>query len=85
MANKPTKEKSIGKTDRVKEIIINDAWCKGCEICVDVCPQLGVLAVSDEVNAKGYRRIVIANLSLCTGCGLCELMCPDIAITIRKA
>jgi 2-oxoglutarate ferredoxin oxidoreductase subunit delta len=74
-------KKSVNK---VEAVIINDAWCKGCELCVDVCPRPGVFAVSDEVNSKGYRRILIADLALCTGCGLCELMCPDIAITIKK-
>jgi 2-oxoglutarate ferredoxin oxidoreductase subunit delta len=70
--------------ERVSAIIINDAWCKGCEICVDVCPSPGVFAVSDEVNSKGYRRILIVDISWCTGCELCELMCPDIAITIKR-
>jgi len=77
------------KSDIVKEIrfniTINDAWCKGCELCLDVCPCPGVFALSDEVNSKGYRRILIADISLCTGCELCELMCPDIAITIKKS
>jgi len=68
---------------KVQAIILNDAWCKGCELCVDVC-RTRVFAVSDEVNSKGYRRILIADLSLCTGCELCELMCPDIAITIKR-
>jgi 2-oxoglutarate ferredoxin oxidoreductase subunit delta len=70
--------------DSVFAIIINDAWCKGCELCLDVCPRPGVLAVSDDVNSKGYRRILVADISLCTGCELCELMCPDIAIIIKR-
>jgi len=82
MAKQSTEEKSAKRTPRVQAIVINDAWCKGCELCIDVCPRSGVFAVSDEVNSKGYRRIRIANLALCTGCQLCELMCPDIAINI---
>jgi 2-oxoglutarate ferredoxin oxidoreductase subunit delta len=84
MPKQSIEEKRVKKSPRVDAIVINDAWCKGCELCVDVCPRPGVFAVSDEMNSKGYRRILIADLSLCTGCGLCELMCPDIAITIKK-
>jgi 2-oxoglutarate ferredoxin oxidoreductase subunit delta len=75
--NKTTKPKVLA-------IVIDDDWCKGCEICIDVCPRPGVFAISDEVSAKGYRRILIEDLSQCTGCLLCELMCPDIAITVKK-
>ena len=77
-------QKTSTKPSRVEAIIIKHEWCKGCELCIDVCPRPGVLAVSSEVSSKGYPRIVIADLTLCTGCGMCELMCPDIAITIKK-
>jgi 2-oxoglutarate ferredoxin oxidoreductase subunit delta len=84
MPKQSVEEKATKRAPRVKAIIINDNWCKGCELCIDVCPRPGVFAISDEVNSKGYRRILVADLSLCTGCELCELMCPDIAITIKK-
>ena len=41
--------------------------CKGCELCRDACPQ-DVLALAEELNAKGYRPVVLLdpahNLSL---------------------
>jgi 2-oxoglutarate ferredoxin oxidoreductase subunit delta len=83
MANTPPKVKGGKAAHRVKAIVINHQWCKGCELCVDVCPRPGVLEVSDQVNTKGYRRIQVVDLTKCTGCGMCEIMCPDIAITIK--
>jgi NAD-dependent dihydropyrimidine dehydrogenase PreA subunit len=58
-------------------IEINQAWCKGCVICVKVCPK-NVLAMS------GVYPIVVA-IDSCNACGLCEVLCPDFAITVKKA
>ncbi|HZD24478.1 MAG TPA: 2-oxoacid:acceptor oxidoreductase family protein [Acidimicrobiia bacterium] len=58
------------------EIQVIRDWCKGCDICVRVCPEY-CLALDEE-------EIVIATApERCTGCRLCELLCPDFAITIR--
>jgi len=56
-------------------IEINESWCKGCEICVDVCPR-DVLEMKDFV-AK------VKDSKMCTGCLLCELLCPDFAIVVH--
>ncbi|MBF0105771.1 MAG: 4Fe-4S binding protein [Deltaproteobacteria bacterium] len=57
-------------------IEINSVWCKGCEICVDVCPK----------QVLGMKNFVaeILNDDACNGCQLCELLCPDFAITVTK-
>ena len=57
-------------------IEINEEWCKGCEICVDVCPQ--DVFIMQDFKAR------IQNLDSCTGCLLCEVLCPDFAIIIKK-
>lgn len=54
---------------------LEEAWCKGCGICVNVCPER-VWAL----NAKNVVEVV--SLERCTGCGLCEKLCPDLAIDI---
>ncbi|MDD4956997.1 MAG: 4Fe-4S binding protein [Candidatus Omnitrophica bacterium] len=56
--------------------------CKGCVLCVDVCPN-GVLALSDKVNKKGMQYVVVEHPEKCTGCGLCAIMCPDCGIEIE--
>ncbi len=55
-------------------IEINNAWCTGCRICVDVCPT----KVLDMRGDKAY----VKNLEACTLCALCELKCPDFAIEV---
>ena len=55
---------------------INEAWCKGCEICVEVCPK-NVLVMNDFV-AK------VIDIKSCTGCLLCEQLCPKHAISTAE-
>lgn len=56
--------------------------CKGCELCVEACPQ-GSLAMSKEINAKGYHYAVLIQDN-CTGCINCALVCPDAVITVYR-
>ncbi|MFI5283293.1 MAG: 2-oxoacid:acceptor oxidoreductase family protein [Candidatus Dormibacterales bacterium] len=54
---------------------IESAWCKGCDICVRLCPER-CLALDDSL------KVTVTNPALCTGCRLCEMLCPDFAITV---
>jgi 2-oxoglutarate ferredoxin oxidoreductase subunit delta len=58
-------------------------YCKGCGLCVTVCPK-NVLEISRELNAKGYYPAFQARPDDCIYCGACCLMCPDVAISIEK-
>ena len=55
--------------------------CKGCGLCVDVCPKK-VLEISAEVNTKGYFPAKVEKGPRCIGCRMCAIMCPDVAIEI---
>ncbi|MEJ2545630.1 MAG: 4Fe-4S binding protein [Calditrichaceae bacterium] len=59
---------------KIHEVIINESWCKGCKICVEVCPK-NVLEM-DGIIAK------VVDMESCTGCMLCEQLCPDFAIIV---
>lgn len=64
----------------VLELNIN--YCKGCELCVSVCPKQ-ILAISEtDVNDMGYHPISLTSPELCTGCAVCALMCPDGVIRV---
>ena len=63
------------------EIVVNPKYCKGCSICIDVCPRK-VLQPSKEINAKGYTLPEAVNIEVCTQCQLCEIVCPDFAIAV---
>ncbi|MFI3292880.1 MAG: 4Fe-4S binding protein [Rikenellaceae bacterium] len=64
-------------------IIVDNERCKGCGVCVASCP-LQVLALSAEVNGKGYQFAVMANADQCTGCASCAIICPDNCITVYR-
>ena len=55
--------------------------CKGCGLCVSVCPK-NVLEISCQVNIKGYYPAFQARPKDCIVCSMCCLMCPDVAISI---
>ena len=62
---------------------INDERCKGCGLCVAVCPKK-VLEISTEINSKGYFPAYQARPEDCVFCAMCCLMCPDVDISIRE-
>lgn len=57
-----------------KRLEINQAWCKGCGICIAFCPK----KVLNLVNGKA----AIVDESDCLRCGICENLCPDFAICL---
>lgn len=63
---------------------IDDFFCKGCGLCVEVCP-VHILDLNNEViTAKGYHPAHCIEESKCTGCATCALVCPDVAITVWR-
>jgi 2-oxoglutarate ferredoxin oxidoreductase subunit delta len=64
------------------DVVIDIENCKGCEICISVCPK-AVLAFSPEVNKKGYHYAVKVSDG-CTGCSNCAIVCPDAVITVYR-
>jgi 2-oxoglutarate ferredoxin oxidoreductase subunit delta len=65
-------------------IEIDAERCKGCELCVGVCPQT-VIHMSVAFNAKGYHPAQLIDPGLdCTGCAVCAVICPDAVITVYR-
>jgi 2-oxoglutarate ferredoxin oxidoreductase subunit delta len=58
---------------KLRELLINRQWCKGCGVCVAFCPKR-VLELDDKGKAVAVR------FKDCLGCRLCEFRCPDMAI-----
>ena len=63
--------------------------CKGCALCVTVCPK-HVLALDQvAVNALGHHPVRLIDAAACTSCVLCARICPDAVLTVyaraRKA
>ena len=66
------------------KVHFNKDKCKGCELCISVCPQK-ILAMDPEVNAKGYHPAGIVDEEKCIGCSSCAVMCPDYCISIYES
>jgi 2-oxoglutarate ferredoxin oxidoreductase subunit delta len=67
----------------VAKIVIDEERCKGCRLCVSVCPK-NLITVSDRLNSKGFHPAEPVRKEECTACGLCYLICPDVAIEVWK-
>jgi len=67
---------------RKGDVVINIERCKGCEVCLSACPN-EVLALSSEVNSKGYHYAIKVNAE-CIGCANCAVVCPDAVITVYR-
>jgi len=65
-------------------IIVNEEFCKGCEMCVISCPSKIIVLSKDKLNDKGYHPAELTDEEKCTGCCACATMCPDIAITVER-
>jgi len=63
-------------------VLIDVDRCKGCALCVAVCPK-GILALDDSrVNIQGYHPVRITNPDACTSDAHCARVCPDCVFTI---
>ena len=62
---------------------IDQERCKGCGRCVEFCKR-DVLAMSSELNSKGYHPAVVVAVDKCNGCLDCTRMCPDVCISIYQ-
>ncbi len=57
---------------------ITEEWCKGCDICIKMCPERCLTLNKDQV-------VELADPEKCTGCHICEWLCPDFAISLNPA
>lgn len=66
------------------KVIVDTDCCKGCMLCIYVCPRK-VLDIDDNrINRKGYSPSVPVRPEDCIGCGNCAIMCPDSCISVYR-
>lgn len=64
-------------------IIIHQAWCKGCYLCVSVCPR-DVLDIDTAAWSGNHHPVIVRQIERCTACRNCELLCPDLAVEVKE-
>ena len=65
------------------EIVINEAFCKGCGYCVEFCSR-GCIIMGDRINSQGYIVAQFTQPEKCNACQVCAWMCPDSAIEVYQ-
>jgi 2-oxoglutarate ferredoxin oxidoreductase subunit delta len=58
--------------------------CKGCGLCVGVCPKKIVEMKTGRINGKGFHPAGLTDEKLCIGCAFCAIICPDCVIEVEK-
>jgi 2-oxoglutarate ferredoxin oxidoreductase subunit delta len=76
---KREKRKPSPKKNELKVI---PAYCKGCGLCVDICPT-GTLQLEDNIESKFGVSVRVDAADYCIGCKMCEFRCPDFAIFVN--
>jgi 2-oxoglutarate ferredoxin oxidoreductase subunit delta len=71
------------------KIEIDRERCKGCQLCLEVCPSK-VIGVDEALNKKGYyparfKENLEEDEKGCTGCVQCATVCPEVAIEVYRA
>lgn len=66
------------------KVTFNEDRCKGCYLCIEVCPKKIILKAKDRLNSKGFNPVEVKEMDKCIGCAFCATMCPDVVITVEK-
>jgi 2-oxoglutarate ferredoxin oxidoreductase subunit delta len=64
-------------------IEVNLQYCKGCEMCVEECPQTVLALDMEQLTPKGYHPVHLIKDG-CTGCAICAVVCPEAALTVFR-
>lgn len=66
------------------KVIIDTDRCKGCGLCVRVCPKKIMELSKTVINAKGYYPASVTDMEQCIGCASCARTCPDVVLEVEK-
>lgn len=68
----------------MSKVEFREERCKGCGLCVSVCPRKIIKLKSDQLNEKGFHPAGVEQMELCIGCAFCATICPDNVIEVYR-
>lgn len=68
----------------MSRIEINQERCKGCGLCVGVCPKKIIALQQDRLNSRGFHPAGVDAMERCIGCAFCATICPDCCIEVWR-
>ncbi|MCL1992325.1 MAG: 4Fe-4S dicluster domain-containing protein [Spirochaetes bacterium] len=63
-------------SEKTFDHVIRERWCKGCNICVALCPKNVLVLQNGKAAAPRPQD--------CIGCKMCEMRCPDFVLTVHE-
>ena len=77
----------MSKNTKQGRISIDREYCKGCYLCISVCPN-NIISISESLNQQGYYPAEMKENTnsdkKCVACARCAIICPDIAIEVYR-
>lgn len=67
-------------------VTFDEDMCKGCGLCVTVCPVDIIQLDTGKLNKKGYYPASVkdGDMEKCISCANCAMICPDVVITVER-
>lgn len=65
-------------------VTIDQDRCKGCSLCVSVCPVKILYLDETKTNLRGYNPASVSEPDKCIGCTFCATICPDVCFTVER-
>lgn len=70
----------------MNKVTFKTELCKGCGLCISVCPKKILILAPVKLNSKGFHpaQMIEDEAEKCIACAMCAVMCPDCVIKVEK-
>jgi 2-oxoglutarate ferredoxin oxidoreductase subunit delta len=65
-------------------VLFQEEICKGCGLCISVCPK-DIISLASLISHAGYHPAQVVNQDQCISCAFCAIICPDSVITVYRS